>query len=270
MRRYFVDHSLEPFYTQNLPFVIDRDLFHHIVDVCRQENGSKFELLTTDGFAYFGEIIELAKKTAQFKILEKREIAKLPKPYIHLAVSVPKISTLELILEKSVELGVHSIHPFFSDFSYLRNIHSWPNKNERWKKIVIGATQQCGRGDLINFEQPMHLDKILEKINLTPNSFCLFAYEGSSPTNINDYLQNSAQSDYRTAGANNLGTNTAVQNIEHIWILVGSEGGFSDQEVLNLSTRGYRPVTLGQQILRVETACLALISILKYEFNLFK
>lgn len=55
---------------------------------------------------------------------------------------------MESIVEKSVEMGVHSIYPFFSDFSFVRSMSSLPSaKIERWKKICISATQQSGRGE---------------------------------------------------------------------------------------------------------------------------
>lgn len=250
MRRYFVEQNLQD---QN-ELLLTGDLFHHIIDVCRQGLGSQFELLTPESVAYFGKIISLQKKQAIFEILESRHIKALPRPHIHLAVSVPKFPTYETILEKAVELGVHSVHPFFSDFSFIRTQNSWPEqKSERWKKIVIGATQQSGRGELMKMLPPQNLPNILALIDQTPDSMCLFAYEGEAPISIKDYVKQKKS-----------------DKIENIWILVGSEGGFSDQEVVLLNSRGHSPVTLGEQVLRVETACLALVSALKYEFDLLK
>jgi 16S rRNA (uracil1498-N3)-methyltransferase len=57
---------------------------------------------------------------------------------------------------------------------------------------------------------------------------------------------------------------------ENLWLIVGSEGGFSDKEVTEMKQLGLDPVTLGPQVLRVETACMTLVSVLKYEFGLMK
>jgi 16S rRNA (uracil1498-N3)-methyltransferase len=57
---------------------------------------------------------------------------------------------------------------------------------------------------------------------------------------------------------------------ENLWLIVGSEGGFSDREVTEMKQLGLDPVTLGPQVLRVETACMTLVSVLKYEFGLMK
>ncbi len=58
--------------------------------------------------------------------------------------------------------------------------------------------------------------------------------------------------------------------VENIWLVVGSEGGFSFKEVEAFRQAGLEPVTIGPQVLRVETACIALVSALKYEFDLMK
>lgn len=248
MKRYFIESPL----IQDEKVSLRDELFHHIVDVCRNGLNSKFELITEDGSAHFGEIVSLTKKEALFEIKETRKAPTPQKPYIHLILSIPKIPTFETIIEKSVELGVTSIHLAYSDFSFFKKNQAFPSgKSDRWKKIVISATQQSGRGNLMQIQQPKPLKTCLEFIKQTPNSLSVFAYEGSCDVRLKDYVKS-------------LGKN----NIENVWIIVGSEGGFSDQEVLDLKSESFIPVTLGNQILRVETACLALVSVLKYELDL--
>ena len=94
---------------------LTHDLFHHIIDVCRQNVGSRFEVLNDEGKAFLVEVIELGKKSAQVKLLEERIITPLKKPFIHLVLSIPKFSPLESVLEKSVELGVSSLIPVTSE-----------------------------------------------------------------------------------------------------------------------------------------------------------
>lgn len=247
MRRYFVDKNL----IQNNQVTLKGDLFHHIIDVCRQAQGSKFEIITEEGHAHFGEIISLSKKEALFQILETRQAPTPKSPHIHLILSIPKLPTLETIIEKSVELGVSSIHLAYSDFSFLRKSGSLPaGKLERWHKIIIAATQQSGRGNLMKIQEPKPLKECLQFISATPGSLGIFAYEGSTDIKLKDYVTKNKK------------------NVQNLWIIVGSEGGFSQAEMLDLKSGGLIPVTLGDQVLRVETACLALVSVLKYEFDL--
>lgn len=247
MRRYRIENISE----NNQDVLIEGDSFHHIVDVCRQTVGSRFEVLTASGWALFVEIEKVSKKSAVARVLEKRQIPPLPKPWIHLAISVPKIATLENVLEKSVELGVFKIHPFFSDYSFVKSQKGiLQNKLARFEKIIQSATQQTGRGDWMQVEEAQNLEDILADFKKEPQALGIFAYEGAGELTIRKAL-------------------AEAKNLENLWVFVGSEGGFSTQEVEIFKKANLFPVSLGQQVLRVETACVTLLGIIKYELDLF-
>jgi len=253
MRRYWIEKN--SIYNDDVTF--KGDVFHHIFGVCRQEKGHHFEVITEDSKAYLVEVTAVEKKQATAKILESREIEKLPTPHIHIALSVSRYNVMDSIVEKAVEMGVYSILPFCSDFSFIRKPDNLPaGKTERWQKIVISATQQSGRGELMKIYEPLEWQNMLKFINPSAQNKCLFAYEGDSTLAIKDYIAT-------IKGA-------ADPTPENIWIIVGSEGGFSDQEVSQMKQLGLNPVTLGPQVLRVETACMTLVSVLKYEFGLME
>ena len=253
MRRYWIEKKM----LHEDVVTFKDELFHHIFDVCRQEVGHHFEVLTDDSKAHLVEVILKEKKQAKAKIIEAREIQKLPKPHIHLALSVSRYNVMDSIVEKAVEMGVQSILPFCSDFSFIRKPTNLPEgKSDRWKKIVISASQQSGRGELMKIYEPMEWSNMLKFINPKLSNWCLFAYEGSSVLGIREHLK--------------LVQENQAQKPDNIWIIVGSEGGFSEKEVLEMQQLGLNPVTLGSQVLRVETACMTLVSVLKYEFGLLK
>ncbi len=250
MRRYWIEKKniLTP---QTVKF--ESDLFHHIFEVCRQEKGSKFEVII-EGKAYLVEATEILKKTALANIIEERVIATLPEPYLKLALCIPRFPVLESVLEKAVELGVHSIQLLTSDCSFIKSSEKISeNKWDRWQKIIVSSTQQCGRGELMTLVQPRPLNIFLQEMDPIHRSLCLFGYEGDDAMALQDYLK--------------------PQNLKKwsdTWVIVGGEGGFSKQEVSSLHKIGIQPVTVGDQILRVETACIALISVLKYELGLMR
>jgi len=251
MRRYWIEKK--DLHNDEVNF--SGDVFHHIFDVCRQEVGSKFEVLTEDSKAFFVQVTQVSKKNAVAKILEERIIPPLKEPHIHLALSLSRFPVMDAVMEKAVEMGVKSIQPFFSDFSFLRKGEKLSeNKVERWEKIVRSATQQTGRGDLMTIHPVVPFEKLSESINRTPQSVGLFAYEGPSTLSIKDYVRQ-VKTEH-------------PQGVKNIWIIVGSEGGFSHQEVEAFQKLALHPVTLGPQVLRVETACMALVSVLKYDFDL--
>lgn len=94
------------------------------------------------------------------------------------------------------------------------------------------------------------MQEILQRFQSDPKAQGLFAYEGSGELSLRQAM-------------------TSATNIENLWIFVGSEGGFSTQEVEIFKKVNLFPISLGQQVLRVETACVTLLGIIKYELNLF-
>lgn len=251
MRRYWI--SKKDLFQDQVNFT--GDVFHHIFDVCRQEVGSKFEVLTEDSKAYFVEVTQVTKKNAVAQVLEERIIPALKEPHVNIALSISRFPVMDAIMEKAAEMGVHSIQPFFSEHSFVRSGEKISeNKTERWDKIIKSATQQSGRGDLMKVHSPIGINALPELINPNAGSVGLFAYEGPSTLSIKE-----AVSKMKAAHPNGL---------KSVWIIVGSEGGFSHKEVQEFQKLGLDPVTLGPQVLRVETACMTLVSVLKYDFDL--
>ncbi|MCB0408453.1 MAG: 16S rRNA (uracil(1498)-N(3))-methyltransferase [Bdellovibrionales bacterium] len=229
------------------------DILHHVRDVCRMVVGDRFELLSPQKLAFFVELKDVSKKKAIAKILEVRSLPELKTPLIHLCLSIPKFASFEAVIEKSVELGVASIKPFFSDYSFVKSKAKINTSREvRWAKIVKNATQQTGRGSLMPIDSAIPLSELLKNFNQKPSKQGLFPYEGESAQSVSEALQQWSQSPK-----------------EEIWLFVGSEGGFSFKEVQLFQEFGLLATTLGEQILRVETACVALVSIIKYHENLW-
>lgn len=253
MRRYWIPReNIEGHFIH-----IKDESFHHIVDVCRQQVGSRFEILGDGSKAHFVEIKTLSKKTALAEILETRELPPRPRPDISLCLSFSRYPVMDAVVEKAVEMGVHRIQPVFSEFSFIRSPSSLsPGKAERWQKIILSATQQSGRGDLMKMEDPISLQPLLNSLsagNPKSRTLCLFAYEGKTTLGIKDHLESIPA--------------TQRSEFDEVLIFVGSEGGFSSTEVEKFQALGMLPVTLGDQVLRVETACITLVAVLKYYFG---
>lgn len=248
MRRYWLEPES---FLSNSEVQISGEALHHIFSVCRQEVGSRFEVLGQGTKAHLIEIVQLGKKSATGKILETRDVAALPKPHLVLALSVSRFPVMDAIIEKAVEMGVHRIQPFYSDFSFIRKTDGISdNKLERWKKIIVSATQQCGRGELMVLSSPIAFHDLPKSFNQKQSARGLFAYEGHATLGIKSYLKSQN-----------------LQAVEEFWLFIGSEGGFSPTEVQEFQKWGLQPVSLGEQILRVETACITTLAILKYELG---
>ncbi len=251
LRRFWV----EPDFFQQDELKIDGDLFHHIRDVCRFDVGDVFELISGDGLARMVRIEHCDKKTMTVKEESQRALATPQKPWVELVVCIPKFQTLELILEKCVELGVRRVTLAYSQYSFVRSAEKLSDsKRQRWDKIILSATQQSGRGDKMELCGPIPLLSIAEEVNRRSSSMGLFLYEGEAQEPLYQRLEK-------------MGQPSNTSQLEWIVPIIGSEGGFSTQEVEKMQELGFTSLGLGDQILRVETACVALASILKYELT---
>ena len=247
MRRYWLDSQC----VGENEVVLSDETFHHICVVCRQAEGSRFEVIS-QGKAFFVEIATLNKKSAIARILEVRDLPTLPLPRIHLALSLPKFQTVDKVLEKMVELGVFKVHLFTSDFSFVKSKNKDIKKKlSRWEKIIKGATQQSGRGEVMNLTESRELGVLLEEEFRPSGGFGLLAYEGEGGLPVGERLKE------------------MPLDCEDIWIFVGSEGGFSQGDLELFKDYSLLPISLGDQVLRVETACVTLVGILKYGLGHF-
>lgn len=245
MRRFFV--SPEEF-KKDIVKITDDEL-HHLKNVCRLTEGERIELLDGAGNIAQAEIEAIDKKAATTKVINRSKVAPIREPRLHVYLSLPKFQTMDLIVEKLVELDVAELTPVLSERSFLKKKSAdLNNKMERWNKIARGACKQSGRAWPLKINDIQLLKTALEKCNSTQS---LFLYEGSAATDLKSALEE-------------------WKDPKTIELFIGSEGGFSPSEVENFQARGLKPTTIGDLVLRVETACIAVCSVIKYHFGLMK
>jgi len=268
MRRYWIESDDFDSHEVGGFVRLTGDTLHHIRDVCRQDVGDRFEVLD-DGRAFLVEVTSSSKREMLAQIREVREIEPLPFPRVRLALAIPRFNVFEAVLEKMVEMGVEEIQPLFSDNSFLKtDSESWRGKEARFQKIIQSATQQCGRGEKMRLLPAKRLSEFVRDLSSEINRGApvsgLFAYEvGNLP------IKEALRQGTRNSPAPSPG-DAAGDSAKLVWAFIGGEGGFSKQEVENFASLGFPAVTLGRQVLRVETACVALVSVLKYELDLMR
>ncbi len=224
--------------------------FHHLKNVTRLEPGERVELLDGEGRLALAEIKSIGKKLATLEVLEIKDLPPLPKPYIRLAVCLPKFQTMDLIVQKAAELGVKEIVLLLSERSFMKkNSEVLTDKITRWKKISLEACKQSGRSWPMEIPAINTLQNFLENTDLKS---AVFLFEGESVQDIKSELVN------------------FNRQTEWVTVIIGAEGGFSPDEVSSLQTKGLKPITLGDLVLRVETACITIVSVIKYHFDLMR
>ena len=192
------------------------------------------------------EILDISKQTIKCKVVESAEVKGIPKVNITLYQALLKADKMEYVIQKAVELGVSKIVPFNR-----KNVGvKWDEKDkikkvERYNKISREASKQCGRSDIVDVCNVETFNNILTEIK--KHKTCIVAYENET-NSLKEFLRNNNE-------------------IDEIAIIIGAEGGFDKKEIDMLLENGCMSISLGDRILRAETASLNLISILMYELN---
>lgn len=217
--------------------VIEGSDARHITKVLRMLPGEQLTLCDGAGTDYLGVIVSVGD-TVSVRILENQRSRAEPTVTLHLYQALPKGEKMEFIIQKAVELGVTDITPVLTSRCVSRpDPQSMQKKQIRYQKIAFEAAKQCGRGvipgvrPLLRFEQAL-----AEAANF---DLSIFFYECGG-----EYLQK-----------------IILPEKKSIALFVGSEGGFSEEEAALALSSGAAAATLGNRILRCETAPLAGISI---------
>lgn len=214
----------------------------HVAKVLRMKSEEPITLFSGDNHEYQAIITKIEKKTVQVLVLSKDFISRESPAIIHLAQSISKGERMELVIQKAVELGVASITPIFSERTVVKLDETRLKKKQaQWQAIAIAACEQCGRNQLPQINPATSYQKFIQQ-NLSSLKIIL---SPKSELSIKD-LQ--------------------PQNQDFV-ILIGPEGGFSEQEVEKAIEQAYLAVGLGPRILRTETAAITTISLLQAVFG---
>lgn len=216
--------------------LVEGEEFRHLSKVLRYKAGYKAIACTGDGFDYLCRIESIEVGRAVLKIEEKQKCAGDPPFELTLYQALPKGAKADFIVQKAVELGAGKIVFFSSQYSAEEKFNS-----ERLSRIAVEACKQCGRSAAAEIAFLESFDKVLES---REGKTLIMPYERESEGRLKDALA---------------GEDGSVD------LIVGSEGGFSEEEAEKARAAGAKLVTLGKRILRCETAALVSLALVMYE-----
>jgi 16S rRNA (uracil1498-N3)-methyltransferase len=231
--------------------VITGDNARHLVLVLRIEAGEPIEILDGNGHKYTCTVNNVHKKEVVVRILNKENYSVESPVAVTLAQGIAKGGKMDLIIQKSTELGVSAVIPVITERSQVRNT----KKLERWKKIAASASQQSGRDKIPEIFEPVELKQLL-----TPPDHPLI-----KGWNKEGLLKLILSESYKEQNLKKI--LKAEKDINQVLLLIGPEGGFSKEEITSAIKNGFVEVSLGPRILRTETAPIAIISIIQYELG---
>ncbi|MFC1549196.1 16S rRNA (uracil(1498)-N(3))-methyltransferase [Candidatus Omnitrophota bacterium] len=228
--------------------VIDGKEAHHILDVMRMQDGDKVIVFDGTGNEYVGFIKNSNQMMRRLivEIIRTQKPSSVHVPEITLVQAIPKKGKMDYIVEKATELGVSKIIPIISNRTIVRpDDKGCGKKVERWRKIAVEASKQCGRTDVPDIDEVTEYRNILEGAD--QYDLILFA----CLTDRTIPLKNSFK-----------GFNTGK-----ILVFIGPEGDFTPEEIKMADIENCKFVSLGKRVLRSDTAGLFLLSVLDYEFS---
>ena len=240
--------------------ITDKGDIRHIIKVLRLKKGDAVQVSDSATWEYDTEIEEISSELVVLRICDKQKFAKEPELQITLFQGIPKAGKMELIVQKSVELGAYSVVPVFMERTVVTDKGNFSKKIERWQKVAGEAAKQCKRGIVPEVGSAVDFKKMCER--LSGFDLVLFPYENEENRTIKDCLRKI------TAAAGDSNGGEAAPFPRTVAIIIGPEGGFSDKEADLLKEMGVNCVSLGKTILRTETAGLAAIAMTMYELEL--
>ena len=220
----------------------DHQQINHIRKVLRLKLQDKIQIFDGEGNESQGLIQEMNKDDIKIKIQHKSFVKKTS-PAISIAVALPKNVKMDYIVEKLTELGADKIMPMLTKRTIVNlDVQAKKDKVARWRKIAINASEQSQRSYLPQVAEIEPMQKVL-KAQPTVYDLRLIPTLYDKRKKLKEALKNS---------------------YKNILVLIGPEGDFTPQEVKGAQDAGFMAVDFGDTVLKVDTACIYIISILKY------
>lgn len=233
MKRFFVDRPLNVCDT----IKIDGIEHNHIKNVMRLKVSDEIILVCGDDYDYLAKILDFSKGDTTCVVLSKEENVCNPRHDVTVFQALVKSDNMSLIVQKLTELGVSTFVPFQSEFITSKDKSTKCNKLQ---EISNQSIKQCKRS------KPMHVEntKSFKEMCVMLQNYdvIIFANECERTVDLKDLNLQDAK----------------------VAIIIGSEGGFSQNEISELEKVGAKSITLGNRILRAETASICLTAVTMY------
>lgn len=235
-------------------FITGEDV-NHIKNVLRMKVGDTFNICNQSSSEnYLVEIENFNKDEVECKIIERLENSAESNVKMHIYQGLPKADKMELIIQKSVELGVSKITPVEMKRCVVKlDGKDKLKKIDRWQKISEVAAKQCGRDIIPEICNVKNVNEIIDEFK--EYDLVILCYENEQNTYLKDVL-------------NEIKADSSIDfNNFKVAAIIGPEGGIDSLEVELIQQSGAKVVSLGSRIMRTETVGLYLLSIIMYEFE---
>lgn len=243
MPHFFIDSKI---FENNQITINDKENYTHIAKSLRSKIGESILLIDENQIQYEGAIEEISQKEIKVKVLKSYKSQRKLAFKLFLAQTPLRSDAQSLIVEKATELGVEGIYPIFTDNCALKK-SVIEQKIPKWQKIMLESSKQCERASVPTCFELTTLEKLIGSKSFDR----IFAFtERSAQFKLKSYLRD----------------NPVLKN-EKILVIIGPEGGFSKKEFEFFEKNKITTLSLGELILRAETAVITALGNIIYEFE---
>lgn len=241
MPHFFIDSkSLK----NNFITISDKEIYNHIAKSLRSKIGENILLIDENQIQYEGKIENITSNSIEIKVIKSYKSNRNLGFRLYLAQSPLRSDAQALIIEKATELGVEGIYPIFTDNCALKK-SVIEQKIPKWQKIMFEASKQCERAKIPTCFGISDMENLLK----SKEFYRILAFtERSADYKLKDYLRKNP-----------------IKKDEKILVIIGPEGGFSQKEFDLFKENKITTLSLGDLILRAETAVITALGNIIYE-----
>ena len=253
MPRFYCPLPLTTGLSLDLPAVAARH-----VQVLRMQPGHALTLFNGLGGEFSAEVEHMGRSDVRVVIGAHADIEREAAQTVHLVVGMPANERMDWLVEKATELGVARITPLMTERSVVRLSGERADKKQaHWQAIAASACEQCGRNRVPTIDAPQRLDAWLASVAALKAHKAVLSLHDSTQ-GLRGWAASCAPVTLSAAGAIGAGNDVGLANTANNWLLLnGPEGGLSDSEDALARSHGFAAVSLGERVLRSETAALA-------------
>ena len=234
MKRFFVNKQLNI----DCNYIIDGIEHNHIKNVMRMKEGDEVTLVCGDEFDYLARIVSISKGDTKVFVFDKLENKYNPINNLTVFQALVKSDNMALIVQKLTELGVSDFVPFESEYITSKDKFG---KSSKLQDISNQSIKQCKRSIPMRVSNVKSFAGVVDM--LKNYDLVIFANECEKSQNL---------------------SSLDFESHSKVAMIIGSEGGFSQDEIATLISKGVKSVSLGKRILRAETASIALASVIVF------
>lgn len=236
----------------NCILITNESDINHIKRILRLTKGDKLILSGINNIIYEVEITRLSEDLVTTKVIDSFMSNRILKTNITLAQSILKSAKQDIIIQKATELGISSIIPLITKNTVVRleNEKDKSQKIQRWQKISYEASKQCQRPGIPQINSVLSLEELIKMDTFDIKFVCV---EKDAELTIKEFLSKSRPE---------------MLDNSNILVIIGPEGGWDEKEFSLFKANNITQVSLGNLILRAETAAITAISDVVYEYEL--